>query len=172
MCIGPRTELAGFVSTTWPIDQVVEQHPDGGEVLLDRRGLVSGAKLLDVGGDHDRLDHVEVELSLLAPVGEPADGEGVREAGVLVADVGREELDEALGGALAGVRDEAGQLREAGRTPEGGLTDRGEAFSSWCPRVCRGVRGGAVAVRSEPADDRVAGRSPTGRARSGRPPRT
>ena len=84
-------------------DKVVEQHADGGQVLLDRRGLVAGAEFLDVSGDDHGFDRLEVELPRLAPLSEPADGLGVREAGVLVADVGGEELDEAFRRPLAGV---------------------------------------------------------------------
>ena len=37
-------------------DQPVEQHADGGEVLLDRRLLEILAERLDIGGDVQRLD--------------------------------------------------------------------------------------------------------------------
>jgi hypothetical protein len=38
-------------------DQPVEQHSDGGEVLLDRRLFKILAERLDIGGDMERLDN-------------------------------------------------------------------------------------------------------------------
>ena len=54
-------------------DQPVEQHADGGQVLLDGRLLEILAERLDVGGDVQRLDVGELaDLVLLAPGEEPA----------------------------------------------------------------------------------------------------
>ena len=53
-------------------DQPVEQHADGGEVLLDRRLLEILAKRLDIGGDMQRLDIGDfADLVLVAPGEEP-----------------------------------------------------------------------------------------------------
>ena len=77
-------------------DQPVEQHADGGQVLLDRRLLEILAERLDIGRDVQRLDVGELaELVVLAPGEEPADGMQVGRPGVLVADGGGEELQEA-----------------------------------------------------------------------------
>ena len=54
-----------------------------------------GRELLDVGRDHHRLHLVEGNAPALAPLGEPAHGREVGEAGVPVPDVGGEELPEA-----------------------------------------------------------------------------
>ena len=76
-------------------DEPVEEHPERREVLLDARRRERGRELLDVGRDDHRLDLAEGEASALAPLGEPAHGREVREAGVPVPDVGGEELPEA-----------------------------------------------------------------------------
>ena len=55
-CLGALTEAAGFDRHDLAGDQPVEEHPDGGQVLLDRRGGEPGLELLDVGGDGDGLD--------------------------------------------------------------------------------------------------------------------
>ena len=60
-----RDDLAG--------DQPVEQHANGGEVLLDRRLLEVLAERLDIGGDMQRLDIGDLaDLVLVAPGEEPA----------------------------------------------------------------------------------------------------
>ena len=91
--------------------QPVEQHADGGQVLLDGGGgdLRSLAELLDVGGDVHRLDVGQGQAVPLAPGEEIAGGTGVGSPGVAVADGGGEELDEAFGGLVAGVGDDGGQ---------------------------------------------------------------
>ena len=59
-----RDDLAG--------DQPVEQHADGGEVLLDRRLLEILAKRLDIGRDMQRLDIGDLaDLVMVAPGEEP-----------------------------------------------------------------------------------------------------
>ena len=55
-CLGPRTEAAGLKVDDAAAGQPVEQHADGGEVLLDGRGGFGAGELLDVGGDVYRLD--------------------------------------------------------------------------------------------------------------------
>ncbi len=56
-------------------DQPVEQHANGGEVLLDRRLLKILGHRLDIGGDMQRLDIGDLaDLVLVAPGEEPAAG--------------------------------------------------------------------------------------------------
>ncbi len=89
-------------------DEPVEQHADGGEMLLDRRLLEILPKGLDIGGDVQRLDIGEVaDLVMIAPGEEPDAGMIIRHAGVFVADGGGEELEEAAGGLVAGGGDHA-----------------------------------------------------------------
>ena len=56
-------------------DQPVEQHADGGEVLLDRRLFKILAERLDIRGDMQRLDIGDLaDLVPVAPGEEPHDG--------------------------------------------------------------------------------------------------
>ena len=90
-------------------DQPVEQHADGGEVLLDRRLLEILAERLDIGGDVQRLDVGELaDPVMVAPGEEPPAGMVIGRAGVLVADGGGEEFQEAARGVVAGVGDDYG----------------------------------------------------------------
>jgi hypothetical protein len=83
-------------------------------MLFDRRLCHPGAELLDVGGHGRRLDRVQPQAALLAPIEELPDGQGIGHPGVAVADVGGEELDEALARVGAGRRDRGRQRLEAG----------------------------------------------------------
>ena len=84
-------------------DQPVEQHADGGQVLLDGRLLEILAQRLDIGGDMQRLDIGDLaDLVLVAPGEEPAAGPVIGRAGVLVADGRGEEFEEAARGVVAG----------------------------------------------------------------------
>ena len=59
MCLGPRTDAAGLKCDDAAGGQPVEQHADGGEVLLDGGGgqrFRTRRELLDIGGDVHRLD--------------------------------------------------------------------------------------------------------------------
>ena len=88
-------------------DQPVEQHADGGEVLLDGRLLEVLAERLDVGRDMHRLDVGELaELVALAPGEEAPAGVEVGRAGVLVVDRDGEEFQEAARRRVAGVGDD------------------------------------------------------------------
>ena len=84
-------------------DQPIEQHADGGQVLLDRRLLEVLAERLDIGGDVERLDIGDLaDLVLVAPGEEPHGGAIVRHARVFVADGGGEEFQKAARGLVAG----------------------------------------------------------------------
>ena len=74
-------------------DEPIEEHPDGGEVLLDGRSAVAGTELLDVRSDVNRAKARQVEAERLAPCEEAVTGVCVGSAGVRVADLRREELD-------------------------------------------------------------------------------
>lgn len=110
--------------------QVVEVHANGSQVPLHGRRLVAEHQLFDVRRDDDGLD--ELEPTPLAPLEEPADG--LREAGVLVADVRREELDEPAGRPLAGVRDHAREPVEAEASQRSG-GEGGERFLHTDPKT-------------------------------------
>lgn len=99
-------------------DQPVEQMPHGRELLLDRRSG-DGARLpLDPSRDMERLDGRDRrDAGSAAPVEELAHGSGVGPPRVRVADLTREEFEEADFGAVAGSGDERGEL---------GRGDRGE----------------------------------------------
>ena len=86
-------------------DQPVEQHADGGEVLLDRRLFEILAERLDIGGDVQRLDIGDLaDLVPVAPGEEPHGGVVIGLPRVLVADGGGEEFQEAARGLVAGRR--------------------------------------------------------------------
>src|SRR6266446_4689266 len=95
-------------------NQVVEKLPDGGQMLFNRRLGHPGAELLNVGGLGRWPDSVQPQAALLAPIEELPDGQAVRHPGVAVADVGGEELDEALARVGAGCRDRRRQRLDAG----------------------------------------------------------
>jgi len=109
-------------------NQIVEEHPQCREVLLDRSGGELCRELLDVGGDEEGLELAERKASRLTPAEKPSDGPGVGAPGVGVADLGGEELDKSPPGALAGPVDDGGEVedgagdswRVAGPADEGG----------------------------------------------------
>jgi len=87
-------------------DQPVEQHADGGEVLLDGRLFEIRPERLDVGGDVQRLDIGQLtNVMPLAPGEEPAARPVIGLAGIPVADGSGEEFQEPPGGVLAGASD-------------------------------------------------------------------
>jgi len=80
-------------------------------VLLDGWGGLPVAEILDVGCDVDRAYSGYREHAVgLQPSAECANGPDVGPAGVRVADLGGEEFQEAVGGAVPGAADEAGAL--------------------------------------------------------------
>ena len=81
-------------------DQVVEQGPDGREVLLDGGQGIAVLHLVDIGSHGKGRDGPEGQVAGLAPREEA--GGRVGEAGIGVRDLGGEELDQApLAGILA-----------------------------------------------------------------------
>jgi hypothetical protein len=86
---------------------------------LTEGGGELAAELLDVGGDDDGLQLLQGDAAGVAPGEKPPHGVAVGAAGVGVADLGREVLDEAAGGPLAGPGDDR---REPEAVPVG---DRG-----------------------------------------------
>src|SRR5216683_4783974 len=98
---GPRTESRRVDLQNSAGGQVVEQLPDGRQVLFDRRLRSLVAELLDVRCDRDCFDLVKLEPVLVAPIEELLYRARVSHARVAVTDVGGEELDEAAARALA-----------------------------------------------------------------------
>jgi len=72
----------------------LNSNSETGIALLDRRFRQLDPDLVDVRRDRHWLDIVQPEASLLRPVEELLYCPRVGEAGVAIADVGREELDE------------------------------------------------------------------------------
>jgi hypothetical protein len=96
---GYRHDLAG--------DEPVEQVTNRGEPLLDTRCRELARAGLDPGGDvHRQHGGDRRHADAPAPGQEFFRGAGVGPARVRVADVGREEFEEAHAGTLAGGRDE------------------------------------------------------------------
>ena len=109
LCLGPLTAWRRVVRHDLADDQPVEQHADRGQLLLDRGRAVRPALLLDPGGDVQRLRSVPARPRRAARTsGETARPPGHRRPGVRVADVGGEELEEAVLCPLAGGGDEGG----------------------------------------------------------------
>ena len=93
----------------------VEQMPDRGEALFDGRRGSFAAKLLDIGGDVQRLHVVDRgDAGALAPGQKFPRRLRIGAARVLIADVGGEEFQKADLGALAGGATGAGTAREIG----------------------------------------------------------
>ena len=90
-------------------DQPVEQHPNGGQVLFDRRLFEVAAHGLDVGGDVERFD-IDERLNFrtsVAPIEESTAGPKVGHAGVVVRDRRGEEFQKASRRLVAGLGDQA-----------------------------------------------------------------
>src|SRR5260370_1518019 len=83
-------------------------------MLFDGRLGSPGAELLNVGGHGRWPDSVQPQAALLAPIEELPDGQGIGHPGVAVADIGGEELDEALARVRAGCPDRSRQHLDAG----------------------------------------------------------
>ena len=81
--------------------QVIKEHFDGGQVLLDR--LRRTRVLFDIGRDMHRRDEPNVVKVLLGPRQKLSTGPCVSFAGVQVPDPGREKLEELCCGVFAGV---------------------------------------------------------------------
>jgi hypothetical protein len=81
--------------------QVIKEHLDGGQVLLDR--LWRAWVLFDIGRDVHRRDEPNVVKVLLGPRQKLSAGPCVSFAGVQVPDPGREKLEELRSGVFAGV---------------------------------------------------------------------
>jgi len=116
-CRGPRTEPAGLTGTTWPGHQPVKQMADRGEPLLDARHGELARRRLDPSGDVHRLHGGDRrQAGARAPGQEFVGGPVIGPPRVWVADVGREEFEEAHRGALAGRRDKRRPCGRADRT--------------------------------------------------------
>ena len=79
--------------------QLVEQHPERRQVLLDGRRGELALQVLDEGGDVEGLDVGQTSDAVgVAPLGEASRRVQVRLAGVVVVDLRGEEFEDALGG--------------------------------------------------------------------------
>src|SRR5713226_6130023 len=112
--LGPRTCAGRVRRQDATGNQIVEKLPDGGQMLFDRRLGHHDAELLNVGSHGRWPDSVQLQASVLAPIKELSNRQGIGHPGVTVPDVGGEELDEALAGARAGRRDRGRQHVDAG----------------------------------------------------------
>ena len=120
-CLGPRTAWAGLSVDDLADDEPVEEHADGGEVLLDRGLGVAVLELLDVPGDGHRFDRLEIRVALALAPGKKRDGVAeVRAAGMRVLNVDGEVFGEAVAGVRSGGVDDRRGLDRG---------DRGEDFA-------------------------------------------
>ena len=87
-------------------DQPVEQHADGGELLLHVRGGMALCATLYICTDIEWPDRSEAAALCFTPVEERGARPGVGPPGIRVADIGGEEIDVAPGGLIAGVGDQ------------------------------------------------------------------
>jgi hypothetical protein len=85
--------------------EVIKEHADCGQVLL--HGGLRRWVMLDIKRDKFRFDLPERQAARLAPVEKLVNGAGVCKTGVLVTDVGKEELNKTPGRALTGMRDDS-----------------------------------------------------------------
>jgi hypothetical protein len=116
--------------------QPVEQHAERGQVLLDRRRRKLSLQVLDKGGDVKRFNAGELgDAAGLAPMREAAGGIQVRQARVLVIDLGGEEFKDAPGG----LRRRRKKRRR--RQFIGGIED--DLVAHW---LCRGAMVGGFSV--------------------------
>ena len=112
-CRGPRTDAAGLTGTTWPVTSQSNRWRIAASRCLTLGAASSRVAGLDPGGDVHRLDGADRRhAGARAPGQEFIGGAGIGPARVRVADVGREEFEEAHAGALAGGGD---QRRDHGR---------------------------------------------------------
>ena len=90
--------------------QIVKEHTDGGQHLLDRR--LGPRMVFNIGGNNNRLDVFERHLVGLTPLEKLRHCPAVGRPGVFVSNVGSKEFDSAPGGIGAGFGDRAGQVLE------------------------------------------------------------
>ena len=100
-----------------PDDEPVEEHADGSQMLLDCRLRGRCLQGLDIGGNVQRLDIGELADPMpLNPGEEVAHGPVIGYAGVLVADLGCKEFEEAPRRVVAGVGDRRRYRERAARS--------------------------------------------------------
>ena len=109
----------GIARNGLPKHEPIEEHPNGGEVLLHTRFGKGRADFLYIGGDVDRLNVQQRQTMMLAPAQELVRRTGVREARVRITDVRGEKLDEPSGRLAPRVRD---HRRDTARERDSELT--------------------------------------------------
>jgi hypothetical protein len=87
-------------------DKIVEEHSDGGQMLLHGRSRVVETKLLDVRSNKEWIDIDQGEMLRLAPTRKAKDGAGVCFPRISISSVGRQELDKTPRCFFAGVNKE------------------------------------------------------------------
>jgi hypothetical protein len=104
--LGPAHRGGGIAGEDAASDEPIEQHADGGEVLLDGRLRHSLLERLYIGGDVERLDiDQRHDAGGFEPGEEVRHGPVIGHPGVLVPDGGGEEFEEAADGGVAGAGD-------------------------------------------------------------------
>jgi hypothetical protein len=124
-------------------DKVIEEHADGSEVLLHSR---LGPRVSLAGaGDVGRLEILEPATSTAVSVKELVDRSGMGQPGALISDVGREELDETLGGASQGFIDR-GRAEAIACAPRGRFAIM--SGYSQCAHLRKNARGAAEVCKT------------------------
>jgi hypothetical protein len=67
LLLGPAHRVCGIGRHDLAGDEPMEEHADGGQVLLDARLGQHGAELLDLAGDVDRLNVLKTKSFLVGP---------------------------------------------------------------------------------------------------------
>src|SRR2546421_3915341 len=105
-CLGPRTAAAGVISTTRPTTSQSNSMRIAGQVLFRGGRAGAPAQGFHVGGDAMRAQRLQGEPARLGPRAKRADGDGIGPAGIAVADVRGEEIDEREPGFFPAAGDE------------------------------------------------------------------
>jgi hypothetical protein len=111
----------------------IDQHANGGKLLLHARRRGLGLQRLYIGGDVVRPDSAQRQRTAVAPGEETRAAPRISAPGVGVADIGGEEFDVAPGGLVAELGDERGDSICVGLLGRkaGGRDDGGELVGGW-----------------------------------------
>jgi hypothetical protein len=98
-----------------PGNQIVKQHPQGSQMLLDGGFGVVLPQLLNISRNGDRGQLGQGQVVRVTPTRELRGGASVSNPRVVISDVGGEELDEAPNGIASSIG------KQCGHAPGGGL---------------------------------------------------